>query len=129
VAGLEFSCCAGRLYRGEAISTAAETDAWSIDNNGALTPVVGSPFSTSRGDSNVVLLSPDNSYLFQSNQFSDSITSFSVAADGGLSDMGSFGGVGFLHQPAGMATDFGGNYLYIADDNVGLAAIRIAGEG
>jgi uncharacterized repeat protein (TIGR01451 family) len=129
ISGLEFSCSADRLYGGEAISTSAETDAWSIDQNGGLIPITGSPFSTLRGDSNVVLLSPDNSYLFQSNQFTDSVTSFSVAPDGSLSDLGGFGGVGFLHQPAGLATDFGGTFLYIADDSVGLAVMRINGKG
>jgi len=42
-------------------------------------------------------LSPDNTRLFESNQLSNSVNSFTVKADGSLTNIGSFGGTGFFH--------------------------------
>jgi uncharacterized repeat protein (TIGR01451 family) len=129
LAGLEFSCGNDRLFGGEATGSPAIADAWSIDATGALAPVAGSPFTASGANSNVVLLSPNNAFLLQSNQFSNSINTFTVAADGSLTPSGSYGGVGFLHLPAGMAVDHSGTFLYVADETFGLAVLRITGNG
>ena len=82
LSGLDFSCAADRLYAGEATGSPALADAWTVDNNpasptlGLLTPVPGTPFTSSGNNSNVVLYSPDNAWLFQSNQFTNSINTF-----------------------------------------------------
>src|SRR6185437_13639213 len=75
------------------------------------------------------LLSPDNTRLFESNKLSSSINSFTVGVGGSLASIGNFGGAGFLHTPAGMATDQAGNFLYVADDPFGIAVLRINGDG
>jgi 6-phosphogluconolactonase (cycloisomerase 2 family) len=134
LSGLDFSCAADRLYTGEATGSPALADAWTVDNSvgtatsGVLTPVPGTPFTSSGNNSNLVLYSPDNTLLFQSNQFTNSINSFTVNPDGSLVNVGKFGGTTQVHTPAGMATDATGTFLYVADDAFGVAVFRI-GQG
>src|SRR5579864_4662207 len=135
LSGLDFSCAADRLFGGEATGSPALADAWTVDNNpasptvGVLTPVPGTPFTSSGNNSNLVLYSPDNSLLFQSNQFTNSINSFTVNPDGSLVNVGKFGGTTQVHTPAGMATDATGTFLYVADDAFGVAVFRIGNGG
>jgi 6-phosphogluconolactonase (cycloisomerase 2 family) len=130
VAGLDFSCAGDRLYGGEA-SFAANTitDGWSVAPDGTLTPFAGSPFLGAGTDGQIVLLSPDNSVLFTSDQFNNKINSSSVAADGSLKTIGSFGGVTSVHVPTGLATDASGSFLYAADETFGIAVFSISGTG
>ena len=135
LSGLDFSCAADRLYAGEATGSPALADAWTVDNSvatatsGVLTPVPGTPFTSSGNNSNLVLYSPDNSLLFQSNQFTNSVNSFTVNPDGSLVNVGKFGTSTQLHTPAGMATDATGTFLYVADDAFGVAVFRIGKGG
>ncbi len=135
LSGLDFSCAADRLYAGEATGSPALADAWTIDNApasptlGLLTPVPGTPFTSSGNNSNLVLYSPDNSLLFQSNQFTNSVNSFTVNPDGSLVNVGKFGTSAQVHTPAGMATDATGTFLYVADDAFGVAVFRIGNGG
>src|SRR5690349_302551 len=134
LSGLDFSCAADRLYAGEATGSPALADAWTVDNSvgtatsGVLTPVPGTPFTSSGNNSNLVLYSPDNTLLFQSNQFTNSINSFQVNPDGSLVNVGKFGSTTQVHTPAGMVTDATGTFLYVADDAFGVAVFRI-GQG
>lgn len=130
VSGLDFSCAGDRLYGGEAsFASSTITDGWSVAIDGTLTPFAGSPFLGSGTDGQIVLLSPDNSLLFTSDQFHNRINSSSVAADGTLTTIGSFGGVTAVHVPAGLATDASGSFLYAADENFGIAVFSINGVG
>jgi len=129
MAGLDFNSTSGLLYGAEASATSSFADAWTIGVSGVLSAVTGSPFSTSAINSNVVLLSPNNSFLFASNQGSNSVNSFSVAADGTLASLGSFGSAASLHAPVGMSTDRSGNLLYVADDTFGVAVFSISATG
>ena len=79
--------------------------------------------------SNMVLYSPDNAWLFQSNQFTNSINTFQVNPDGSLVNVGKFGASTQVHTPAGMATDATGTFLYVADDAFGVAVFRIGNGG
>jgi 6-phosphogluconolactonase (cycloisomerase 2 family) len=129
LAGLDFTSTSGSLYGAESSATSALADAWTMGANGALSAITGSPFSTTAINSNVVLLSPNDAFLFASNQGSNSVTSFSVAAGGGLTSLGSFGSAASLHAPVGMATDRSGSLLYVADDTFGVAVFRINAAG
>ena len=135
LSGLDFSCAADRLYGGEATGSPALADAWTVDNNpasptlGLLTPVPGTPFTSSGNNSNIVLYSPDNAWLFQSNQLTNSINTFQVNPDGSLVNAGKFGTNTQVHTPAGMATDATGTFLYVADDAFGVAVFRIGNGG
>ncbi|MFL6387046.1 MAG: MBG domain-containing protein [Terriglobales bacterium] len=130
VSGLDFSCAGDRLYGSEAsFASNTITDGWSVAADGTLTPLAGSPFLGAGTDGQVVLLSPDNSTLFTSDQFNNKINSSSVAADGSLKTIGSFGGVTSVHVPTGLATDASGSFLYAADENFGVAVFSINGTG
>ena len=130
ISSMDFSCAADRLYASEAsFGSSSITDAWSVDATGVLSPVAGSPFLAPGSDSNAVVLSPDNSLLFVSDQFSNKINSFSVHADGTLASLGSFGGVTSVHVPAGLATDASGSFVFAADDTFGVAVFKINGTG
>src|SRR5262245_42109572 len=106
-AGVDCNCSSKNLFVGEAnFSGSTIVSVQSIAANGALSPIPGSPFIGPGSDSNVVLLSSDDSKLFVSNQESSSVTAFNVAASGALTLVpgspfpapGSF-------SPSGMATD------------------------
>ena len=130
VSGLDFSCAGDRLYGGEAsFASNTITDGWSVAPGGTLTPLAGSPFLGAGTNGQVVLLSPDNSTLFTSDQFNNKINSSSVAANGSLKTIGSFGGVTSVHVPTGLATDASGSFLYAADENFGIAVFSINGTG
>ena len=129
VSALDFSCKADRLYAGEATATTPIAEGWTVDANGVLTPAPKAPFTSSGTNSNVVLYSPDNTLLFQSNQSSSSINSFVVNADGSITNSGKFAGTGQVHTPVGLATDSTGTFLYVADDAFGVAAFRIGDGG
>jgi uncharacterized repeat protein (TIGR01451 family) len=130
VSGLDFSCAGDRLYGGEAsFANGTITDGWSVAPDGTLTALAGSPFLGTGTDGQVVLMSPDNSYLFTSDQFNNKINSSSVAADGSLKAIGSFGGINSVHVPTGLATDASGSLLYAADENFGIAVFSINGTG
>ncbi len=124
VGGLDFNCDGTFLYAAEGGSTSSLTDAWSVAASGALTPLVGSPFTAAGNDSNVVFLTPDNTILYQSNQGSNDLNSFTVNADGTLTNIGVFS-IAAAHSPVGLASDNSGLFLYGADDAFGLAVFNI----
>ncbi len=124
VGGLDFNCDGTLLYAAEGGSTSSITDAWSVAASGALTPILGSPFVAAGSDSNVVFLTPDNTILYQSNQGSKDLNTFTVNADGTLTSIG-VASIAAGHTPAGLAGDNSGLFLYSADDAFGLAVFNI----
>ncbi|PYT25044.1 MAG: hypothetical protein DMG57_26530 [Acidobacteria bacterium] len=88
-----------------------------IASSGALSPIAGSPFTFVPGaNSSVGILSPNNQWLFVSNQDSSTITSLDVESNGSLaqvsgSPFSNSGGIG----PNGMATNAQGTLLYVAN--------------
>ncbi|HWG86854.1 MAG TPA: MBG domain-containing protein, partial [Candidatus Acidoferrales bacterium] len=133
LSAMDFSCIADangnlRLYAGEATTTPT-AEGWIVDPTGVLSPTTASPYHSSGTNSNDVLLSPDNTLLFQSNQSSTSINSFVVNPDGSIINSGKFGATGQVHTPTGMSIDQSGTFLYVADDLFGVAAFRIGDGG
>jgi hypothetical protein len=126
IGGVEFNCDGTLLYAAEGGSASSITDAWSVAAGGALTPILGSPFTAAGNDSNVVFLTPDNTLLYQSSQGNNSLQSFTVNPDGTLTNIGSFGGAGSTHLPVGLASDNSGLFLYAADSGFGMAISDIA---
>jgi 6-phosphogluconolactonase (cycloisomerase 2 family) len=124
VGGLDFNCDGTLLYAAEGGSTSSITDAWSVAASGALTPILGSPFVAAGSDSNVVFLTPDNTILYQSNQGSKDLNTFTVNPDGTLTSIG-VASIAAGHTPAGLAGDNSGLFLYSADDGFGLAVFNI----
>jgi 6-phosphogluconolactonase (cycloisomerase 2 family) len=124
VGGLDFNCDGTLLYAAEGGSTSSITDAWSVAASGALTPILGSPFVAAGSDSNVVFLTPDNTILYQSNQGSKDLNTFTVNPDGTLTSIG-VASIAAGHTPSGLAGDNSGLFLYGADDGFGLAVFNI----
>jgi 6-phosphogluconolactonase len=117
VAGVDINCAGDTVFLGEGrFPGTTLVDVLSIDpDTGALTPIKGSPFMPEIGEnSNVPLLSPDDSLLFVSNNYGNSVTVFTVGDGGHLTlvpgspfDAGEGSG-----GPAGMATDPQGRFLF-----------------
>ena len=116
-AGLDANCASNELFGGEATGNTTIVDAYTINADGSLTPVSGSPFTPGVGvNSNVPLLSPNDETLFVSNQGSSSITVFTVNADGTLTLVpGSPFPTPANSDPSGMATNQAGTFLYVAE--------------
>src|SRR5437588_4874452 len=97
-----------------------------IASSGALSPIAGSPFTFAPGaDSNVGILSPNNQWLFVSNQDSSTITSLDVDSNGNPAKVR---GSPFLNagtHPSGMATNAEGSLLYVANDNNTVTGFRV----
>ncbi len=128
-AGIDCNCAGTQLY--VALNgTNTKVDVFDIGLSGALSRISGSPFMGPGVNSNVSVLSPDDSKLFVSDQSSTTITVFSVAPNGSLTVVpGSpFAVVGALF-PSGMATNQGGSLLYTASFNNVIGGFSIAGNG
>jgi uncharacterized repeat protein (TIGR01451 family) len=129
-AGVAINCAGSIAYIGFTRADGTRVDALSIGSTGALTPIAGSPFTAEADVSNVVLLSPDNRFLFVSNQFGDSITVFSVNGDGSLSEVaGSPFLNGSLSTPQQMVTNVVGTGLFVSNGDGTLSVYSIAANG
>jgi 6-phosphogluconolactonase len=129
-AGVDCNCSSNNLFVGEANFGSTIVSVQSIAANGALSPIPGSPFIGPGSNSNVVVLSPDDSKLFVSNQDTNSVTVFNVAASGALTLVpGSPFPAPGSSRPSGMATDQSGTFLYAADFNNRINGFSIAADG
>jgi 6-phosphogluconolactonase (cycloisomerase 2 family) len=139
VTGLDINCGSNLLFAGQTppgVGTATNVAVFRIHDDGTLTPISGSTFTFSPGgDSNVVVLSPDNRHLFVSNQGTNQITSLDVASGGSLtqetdSPSGSspFGNPGGT-QPSGMGTNREGTLLYVANPDNAVTGFHIDSDG
>ena len=101
-----------------------------MDAAGALTPVPGSPFPGAGVNSNVPLLAPRDQILFLSNQLSDSVTVFNVAANGSLTLVsGSPFKVFGNGNPTQMATTRKGDFLCVVNRNKLVSALSVSSTG
>jgi 6-phosphogluconolactonase (cycloisomerase 2 family) len=123
-------------------TTTTTVDVFSVTRSGILDLVPGSPFQPGVGvNSNVVLLSPDNRFLFSSDQGlgndgGDTVTVAVVAADGSLTLVpGSPFSIGSGGVPMGIAMDQTGTLLFTANapgNGSSIASIgvfRVASDG
>ena len=128
--GLVFNRTSDRLYAGEGIFDIPTVDAFSVADTGQLTPLTGSPFkaapSTTALNSNIVHLSADEKFLFVSNQFSDSVTNFSVNVGGDLQE--AHPPVVSNSFPRLMATSSDGKSLFVANNN-SIAELNVGSDG
>jgi 6-phosphogluconolactonase (cycloisomerase 2 family) len=129
VAGVDINCAGTFLYAAQANFGGTNVDVFSIAPNGALTLVQTSNNPGVGDNSNGVALSPNDQFLFASNQISNSVTVFNVAANGTLSLVAGspFGGAGF--DPSGIATNAAGTFLFTANFASSVTSFSIAGNG
>jgi 6-phosphogluconolactonase len=116
-------------------AVAASISVFSIDTGrGLLTPVAGSPFafaSLSAPNPQFLVASPTAGFLYVSNGTSGTISAFSIASNGALSEVaGSPFTVGAGATVAGITIDSKGQFLYAADSaNNKIASFSISGGG
>ncbi|MGA7919536.1 MAG: putative Ig domain-containing protein, partial [Candidatus Acidiferrales bacterium] len=125
--------CESDLVFGSQYSTGVASISVQTISSGALTSITNSPFtfgSSSGTDSNVAILSPNDEFLFVSNQLSNTIMSLAVAPGGSVSQVS---GSPFCNSsntgdcvpsssagpmvPTLLATNQAGTLLYVANAN------------
>lgn len=132
VAGLDTNCARSQLFGGRLAQTGMLIDAYAIDAAGVLSKIVGSPFSSSTGlNSATVLLSPDDKRLFVGNQISNTVAVFDIDSAGALTMVGTapFPIDILSANPAGMATDQAGAFLYFASSPGLIQVFGIGQDG
>lgn len=130
ISDVDIDCAGGHVYAGTLTSQAATVNVFNIGSGGVLSPATGSPFSAGPGSNSIVaILSPNDKFLFTTNQGTGSISVFDVNS-GVLSAMsGSPFGAAGVGIPAGMATDQGGTLLYVAGAPNSIHAFIIGADG
>jgi 6-phosphogluconolactonase len=129
LSGVDIDCAGGHVFGSDTIAGPATVDVFSIGSGGLLSAIQGSPFSAGVGaNSNVAVLSSNDQFLFVSDQGSASVTVFGVSS-GTLSVVAGspFAATGGI--PAGMATDQGGAFLYVAGSPNLIHVFSIAANG
>ena len=93
-----------------------------LADNGTLTQIANSPYNppdfTVGSDANVVRLSPNNQFLFASNDRSGSVSVYSVDDSGNLTLVAGSPFATGSGNPAGMDTDTPGRFLYVASSGL-----------
>lgn len=130
VAGVEINCASSFLYAAQANDDGTNIDVFSISPTGALTLVQTSNNLGVGNNSNVGVLSPNDQFLFVSNQNSNSLTVFNVAANGTLSLVAGSPFFGTGGRPCGIATNAAGTFLFTANNDTStVSSFSIAGNG
>ena len=130
VAGVDVNCASTFLYGAQANSGGTNVDVFSIGPNGALTLVQTSNNPGVGNNSNVGVLSPNDQFLFVSNQDTNSVTAFNVAANGTLSLVAGSPFFGTGGGPSGVATNAAGTFVFTANfENSTVTSFSIAGNG
>lgn len=112
-------------------TSSAPIDVDAIGQNGALTPIPGSPFSSgTTGTSLDLALTPRDNFLFSESSFESEIPSLAVAPSGSLSPVpGSPFSTG-SSWVGGLAVTAAGDYLYSVDFGAGAVyGMKIASNG
>ena len=129
-AGIDCNCASTQLFVALGGVANSRVDVFDIGLSGTLSRILGSPFNGPGENSNVAVLSPDDSKLFVSAQGTNSITVFNVAPGGALSVVaGSPFAVPGALSPAGMGTNQAGTFLYTAALNNLINGFSIGATG
>lgn len=126
--GLDISCD-GKIFVTEAGSTTT-VHVYTISQSGVPTAVVGSPFYASQSlNGNVALLSPNQEFLFTSNQYTNSVTTFRVGVNGGLTSIFDQWHNVRVSTPLNMAINSTGTLLYLTGYPCTIEALSIGPDG
>ena len=123
VGSVDCNCPATRLYG----AAGSGVEAFSMDPNGRIAPLPGSPFGAPGVDNNVLFLTPDDTLLLASDQVGHGVNGYPVLADGKLGlppGPGIAGGT-----TVGVATDATGRFGYSAIPPDGIVAFAIGNGG
>jgi 6-phosphogluconolactonase (cycloisomerase 2 family) len=113
---VDINCAGDLLFAG---GDSGNLYAFNIASDGQLSAVTNSPFATGISSNQVVALSADDGTLFSSNQGSNTVTAFTVNADGSLTVPGTSANAGSgAFYPGGLSVSEDGLFLYAADTAV-----------
>ncbi len=130
ISDVDIDCASSYVYAATPTAGAATVDVFNIGSGGVLSPASGSPFSAAPGwNSIVAILSPNDQFLFASNQGDGLITVFNVNAGALSAVSGSPFSASGGGTPAGMATDQGGTILYVTGTPNVIHTFTIAANG
>jgi 6-phosphogluconolactonase len=120
------------LYVGAAIQTSGLVIGFAINPAGTqfLTPVAGSPFITGN-DPYGLTIDPAGKYLYTANNIDNSISEFTVGANGTLTEIAGSPLGETYKAPVALLVDTSGKYLFIANSgsaNVGAFTIGSGGS-
>ena len=126
---VDMDCAGSYVFAGNMIAGPATVNVFNIGSGGVLS-AAGSPFSAGPGTNSIVaILSPNDKFLFASNQGDGMITVFGVNSGALSAISGSPFAAGGGGTPAGMATDQGGTILYVAGSSDLIHVFTIAADG
>ncbi|MBZ5593153.1 MAG: lactonase family protein [Acidobacteriia bacterium] len=112
---VDIDCASSNVFVANNTGMIATVDVFGIGSGGMLSQISGSPFSAGPAtNSTVAILSPNDKFLFTSDQGSSSVTVFNVNAGALSAVSGSPFAAGGGGTPAGMSTDQSGTLLYVA---------------
>jgi 6-phosphogluconolactonase (cycloisomerase 2 family) len=130
VSDVDIDCAGGHVFSAARTAGSATVDVFSIGTGGVLTQAPGSPFSAAPGWNSIVgILSPNDQFLFASNQGDGMVSVFNVNSGALSAVTGSPFAAGGGGTPAGMATDQGGTILYVSGTPNLIHTFTIAANG
>jgi 6-phosphogluconolactonase (cycloisomerase 2 family) len=131
-AGLAWNASGNRMYLASSSNGPAIVGAFAVDPNGRSRPLLRSPLSGGGLDSNGVIVSPRDRFLYVSNQGNNSVSGFRLDASGAMAEMRGtpFSNAPLARVPVGMAIDSLGRFLFAANDGSnGVSVFRIGTDG
>ena len=91
---------------------------FAINSNGSLTELSGSPMGETFASPIALLVDNSGKYLFVANEGSNNVAGYSIDSDGGLTILTN-SPFGTNSQPSFIASDPGGNYLFVGNQASG----------
>jgi 6-phosphogluconolactonase (cycloisomerase 2 family) len=135
VQSVDINCAGNLLFAGQSTPGPSRINVFNIAANGSLTALAGSPFTIPEGiNSEVILLSPDDRFLFIANEGSRSVSVVAVGGDGTLTPVP---GSPFIlgspieedRVPQDLATNADGTLLYTTNGDGTLSVFSVASNG
>jgi 6-phosphogluconolactonase (cycloisomerase 2 family) len=131
-AGLAWNSAGDRLYLASSSNGPGIVGAFAVGLDGRPRQLVRSPRSGGGLNSNVVIVSPGDRFLYASNQGDNSIAGFRLDASGAMTDLPGtpFANPPLARVPVGMAVDPQGRFLFAANEGTnGVSVFRIGPDG
>ena len=131
-AGLAWNSTGDRLYLASSSNGPGIVGAFAVEPDGRSRQLLRSPQSGGGLNSNVVIVSPGDRYLYASNQGDNSIAGFRLDASGAMTEMPGtpFANAPLARVPVGMAIDPLGRFLFAANEGTnGVSVLRIGPDG
>lgn len=125
---IQLSPSGSTLYVTGQIGALGYVEAFPVSNGVLGAPLTGSPYLTGNVPAGLAIDSK-GSHLYTANKLDNSISEFSVAADGSLTLLSTTGETG--SSPVALLIDKSGKYLYVANQTTSgnLAAYSIGSDG